>query len=208
MRALGFSLNNMTMLALSLATGIVIDDAIVVLENIFRYIEEKGATPQEAAIKATAGDRPGGHGDDAVAGRHLRAGGVHDRPGRPLLLQLRHHLGDGHHALDVRVVHADAGAVRVVAAAAGRAPGSRDEHQAARLLRVDGPEVRAHAGVVAPPPRADARRRRRHRRLRGRPLSLRRQGAGAGRRPERVQREPAAAERHELRADARVHDAD
>ena len=54
MRALDFSLNNMTMLALSLATGIVIDDAIVVLENIFRYIEEKGATPREAAIKATS----------------------------------------------------------------------------------------------------------------------------------------------------------
>jgi len=54
MRALGFTLNNMTMLALSLATGIVIDDAIVVLENIFRYIEEKGSTPKEAAVMATA----------------------------------------------------------------------------------------------------------------------------------------------------------
>jgi len=53
MKLLGFTLNNMTMLALSLATGIVIDDAIVVLENIFRYIEEKGASPMEAAIKAT-----------------------------------------------------------------------------------------------------------------------------------------------------------
>jgi HAE1 family hydrophobic/amphiphilic exporter-1 len=53
MRALGFTLNNMTMLSLSLATGIVIDDAIVVLENIFRYIEEKGASPKEAAMKAT-----------------------------------------------------------------------------------------------------------------------------------------------------------
>ena len=53
MRALDFSLNNMTMLALSLATGIVIDDAIVVIENIFRYIEEKGASPHEAAIEAT-----------------------------------------------------------------------------------------------------------------------------------------------------------
>ena len=42
MKAFGFTLNNMTMLALSLATGIVIDDAIVVLENIFRYVEEKG----------------------------------------------------------------------------------------------------------------------------------------------------------------------
>jgi len=49
MKALGFTLNNMTMLALSLATGIVIDDAIVVLENIFRYIEEKEVTPFEAA---------------------------------------------------------------------------------------------------------------------------------------------------------------
>jgi HAE1 family hydrophobic/amphiphilic exporter-1 len=53
MRAFEFSLNNMTMLALSLATGIVIDDAIVVIENIFRYIEEKGAAPREAAIAAT-----------------------------------------------------------------------------------------------------------------------------------------------------------
>jgi HAE1 family hydrophobic/amphiphilic exporter-1 len=54
MKALGFTLNNMTMLALSLATGIVIDDAIVVLENIFRYVEEKGVSPREAAFKATA----------------------------------------------------------------------------------------------------------------------------------------------------------
>ena len=44
----------MTMLALSLATGIVIDDAIVVLENIFRFVEEKGITPKEAAADATA----------------------------------------------------------------------------------------------------------------------------------------------------------
>jgi hydrophobic/amphiphilic exporter-1 (mainly G- bacteria), HAE1 family len=53
MRAFGFTMNNMTMLALSLATGIVIDDAIVVLENIFRYIEEKKVAPKEAASKAT-----------------------------------------------------------------------------------------------------------------------------------------------------------
>jgi HAE1 family hydrophobic/amphiphilic exporter-1 len=53
MKMAGFTLNNMTMLALSLATGIVIDDAIVVLENIFRYVEEKGVTPQEAAADAT-----------------------------------------------------------------------------------------------------------------------------------------------------------
>ena len=53
MRAMDFTLNNMTLLALTLAVGIVIDDAIVVLENIFRYIEEKHYTPFEAAIQGT-----------------------------------------------------------------------------------------------------------------------------------------------------------
>ena len=43
----------MTMLALTLAVGIVIDDAIVVLENIYRFIEEKGMPPLQAAIEAT-----------------------------------------------------------------------------------------------------------------------------------------------------------
>ena len=50
---MGFTLNNMTLLAITLAVGIVIDDAIVVLENIFRYIEEKNCTPFEAAIAGT-----------------------------------------------------------------------------------------------------------------------------------------------------------
>ena len=54
MRMFGQTLNNMTLLALSLATGIVIDDAIVVLENIFRYVEEKGVSPRQAASEATA----------------------------------------------------------------------------------------------------------------------------------------------------------
>lgn len=53
MKALDFTLNNMTLLALTLAVGIVIDDAIVVLENIYRYIEEKGYTPFQAAIDGT-----------------------------------------------------------------------------------------------------------------------------------------------------------
>ncbi len=49
----GFTLNAMTMLALTLSVGIVIDDAIVVLENIYRFIEEKGQHPFEAAVEAT-----------------------------------------------------------------------------------------------------------------------------------------------------------
>jgi HAE1 family hydrophobic/amphiphilic exporter-1 len=54
MWALGFTLNSVTMLALVLMVGIVIDDAIVVLENIFRFVEEKRMPPFEAARAATA----------------------------------------------------------------------------------------------------------------------------------------------------------
>ncbi len=53
MRIAGFTLNNLTMLGLSLSTGIVIDDAIIVLENIFRHTEEEGRSPFDAAIAGT-----------------------------------------------------------------------------------------------------------------------------------------------------------
>ncbi len=54
MWALNFTLNSVTMLALVLMVGIVIDDAIVVLENIFRFVEEKGMNAFAAARAATA----------------------------------------------------------------------------------------------------------------------------------------------------------
>ncbi len=48
-----FTLNTMTLLALALAVGVVIDDAIVVLENITRHVEEEGISPMEAAFSGT-----------------------------------------------------------------------------------------------------------------------------------------------------------
>jgi HAE1 family hydrophobic/amphiphilic exporter-1 len=53
MKFAGFTLNTITLLALTLAVGIVIDDAIVVLENVYRHVEEKGISPREAAITGT-----------------------------------------------------------------------------------------------------------------------------------------------------------
>ena len=50
---LGFTLNNITMLALVLSVGIVIDDAVVVHENIFRWMEEKGLSAWDASLGAT-----------------------------------------------------------------------------------------------------------------------------------------------------------
>jgi len=53
MYLLGYSLNNLTLMALTISTGFVVDDAIVMIENITRYIE-KGETPLQAALKGAA----------------------------------------------------------------------------------------------------------------------------------------------------------
>ncbi|NRR29838.1 efflux RND transporter permease subunit [Oxalobacteraceae bacterium] len=53
MYLLGYSLNNLSLMALTIATGFVVDDAIVMIENIARYLEE-GLKPMEAAIKGAA----------------------------------------------------------------------------------------------------------------------------------------------------------
>ena len=53
MKAMDFTLNQISMLALTLMVGIVIDDAIIVLENIYRFIEEKGMSPMVAAVEGT-----------------------------------------------------------------------------------------------------------------------------------------------------------
>jgi multidrug efflux pump len=53
MYLLGYSLNNLTLMALTISTGFVVDDAIVMIENIMRYIEQ-GESPLEAALKGSA----------------------------------------------------------------------------------------------------------------------------------------------------------
>ncbi len=53
MYLMGYSLNNLTLMALTISTGFVVDDAIVMIENIARYIEE-GEKPLEAALKGSA----------------------------------------------------------------------------------------------------------------------------------------------------------
>ena len=52
MYLLGFSVNNLTLMALTIATGFVVDDAIVMIENIARYLEE-GDSPLQAALKGS-----------------------------------------------------------------------------------------------------------------------------------------------------------
>ena len=84
MAVFGFTLNQITMLALTLMVGIVIDDAIVVLENIYRFIEEKGMPPFEAAIEGTREIGLAVTGDDALAAGGVPAGRFHGRHRRPV----------------------------------------------------------------------------------------------------------------------------
>ena len=147
----GFTLNMLTMLALTLSVGIVIDDAIVVLENIYRFIEEKGMSPMQAAIEGTQGDRARGHGHDAVAGGDLRAGGLHERHGRPLHAQLRPDDGVRGDGVAARQLHAGADDERAVAEgeAADRGRGSsRPRLEALEDLRAARSRLHAHARVV------------------------------------------------------------
>ncbi len=105
---MGFTLNMLTMLALTLSVGIVIDDAIVVLENIYRFIEEKGMPPMEAAVEATKEIGLAVMATTLLAGRDLRAGRLHERHGRPLHAELRPDDGLRRAGVAVCQLHADA----------------------------------------------------------------------------------------------------
>ena len=117
MALLGFSLNNLSLFGLVLAIGIVVDDAIVVVENVERCMAE-GLSPRDATAQGDGrGDRAG-HRHRAGAVRGVRADRVHGRHQRAVLQAVRpDHRGlDGH--LGVQLADAQPRAVRAAAQAA------------------------------------------------------------------------------------------
>ena len=119
--------------------------------------KRRGSDAQGSRRCGHGRNRIGRHGDDAVAGGHLPAGGLHDRPGGPLLLQLRRDGRLGHPALDVRLLHPDAGALRLVDEE-GRHRARSFDDEVAGCLRQDRPPVWPDARVVARTPARHARR--------------------------------------------------
>ena len=182
----GFSINNLTLMALTIATGFVVDDAIVMIENIARYIEA-GEPPLEAALKGSRADRIHDHFADDLADRRADPAPLHGRRGRAALPRVRDHARGGDPHFRGRVAHADADDVREAPEAhAGRPPEpllSRER----RLVRSRDHALRRDAGLGARPPDGDAVGRDRHARSDRAALHLRAQrflpGAGHGRDP-------------------------
>lgn len=86
---LDFSINNLTLMALTIATGFVVDDAIVVIENISRYIE-KGEKPLAAALKG-AGKSASPLSPYLLADRGADPAAVYGRYRRPSVPRIRRH---------------------------------------------------------------------------------------------------------------------
>ena len=90
MYLLGYSLDNLSLMALTISTGFVVDDAIVMIENIDRYLEE-GDTPLEAALKGSGADRFHDRFADRFADRRFDSAAVHGRHCGPAVPRVRGH---------------------------------------------------------------------------------------------------------------------
>ena len=99
MYLLGFSLNNLSLMALTISTGFVVDDAIVVLENIIRYVEH-GLSPFEAAIRGRRRDRVHRDLDQHLADRGIYSAVADGRNRGPPVPRIRHHAVGGGPGLD------------------------------------------------------------------------------------------------------------
>ena len=113
----GFSLNNLSLMALTIASGFVVDDAIVMIENISRYIE-KGEQAAGGRAQGLGRDRLHHRVADGIADRGADPAAVHARGGRPPVPRIRHHAGDLDPDLGGGVADPGADAVRQDAALA------------------------------------------------------------------------------------------
>ena len=107
MSVLGYSLDNLSLMALTLAVGFVVDDAIVMLENIVRHME-RGEPRLEAAFRGVEGGRLHHRLHDDLARRGLPARALHGRSRRAALPRVRGHHRRGDPRLRARLPHPDA----------------------------------------------------------------------------------------------------
>ena len=107
MYLLGYSLDNLSLMALTISTGFVVDDAIVMIENISRYIEE-GEPPHGGGAEGRRADRLHDRVADGFADRGADPAAVHGRRGGPAVPRVRRDAGGHHHHLGGGLADADA----------------------------------------------------------------------------------------------------
>jgi multidrug efflux pump len=115
MYLLGYSLNNLTLMALTISTGFVVDDAIVMIENIVRYIEE-GDSAAGGGAEGLGADRLHDRVAERFADRRADSAAVHGRHRRPAVPRIRRHAERDDRGLGGRLADADADDVRQAAA--------------------------------------------------------------------------------------------
>ena len=115
MYLLGYSLDNLSLMALCISTGFVVDDAIVVIENITRYLEQ-GMPPFAGGAAGSAGDRLHGADHQHFAGRGLHSPAADGRHRGPPVPRIRGDAFRGHRRFHGGLAHRHAHDVRAPAA--------------------------------------------------------------------------------------------
>ena len=104
MYLVGYSLNNLTLMALTIAVGFVVDDAIVMLENIYRHIED-GVPPKEAALQGAGEIGFHHHLHQPLAHRRVHSAAADGRHRRPAVSRVRDDRRDRSDGVGVRVAY-------------------------------------------------------------------------------------------------------
>ena len=186
MYLLGYTLDNLSLMALTISTGFVVDDAIVVIENITRHLEE-GMQPLRRRHGRLQGDRLHRPLHVHLARRRLHSHPAHGRHRRPSLPRVRRHALRRHRRLAGRLAHHHAHA-------RGQVPQAHRSRQKGLVLppRREAPQaprrrVRARSPLGHPPPGHHALHLCHHLRAQHLPLHHRAQGLlpPAGHRPPR-----------------------
>ena len=145
----GYSINTLTMFAMVLAIGLLVDDAIVVVENVERIMREEGLPPREATVKSMSEITGALIGITTGAVSRVRADGVLRRLGRRHLPPVLRHHRLGHGALGPRRVDPDTGTLRHRAAPAENRVGRRRACSAGSTARSNGARTLIVVGTSA-----------------------------------------------------------
>ena len=111
----GYSLDNLSLMALTISTGFVVDDAIVVIENISRYLEQ-GMSPMAGGVKGLGGDRFHGSFDEHFADCGFHSDFTDGRHRRAALSRVRRDAFRGHRRVAGGFAHHHTDDVREVSA--------------------------------------------------------------------------------------------